>query len=41
MAINRVDFPTTPNPVSGDWEKLTNLVNKSFQNINDTNIGTN
>ena len=33
MAINRVDFPTTPNPVSGDWEKIVNIVTKSFQNV--------
>ena len=35
MAINRVSYPTTPNPVSGDWAKLVNIVTKSFQNIND------
>lgn len=34
MAINRVDFPTTPNPVSTDWAKLVNLTSKSFQNVN-------
>jgi len=34
MAINEVVFPTTPNPVSGDWEKIVNVVTKSFQNIN-------
>jgi len=35
MAINEVIFPTVPNPVSGDWEKIVALVSKSFQNIND------
>jgi hypothetical protein len=34
MAIDRVDFPTTPNPVSGDWSLQTSLVSKAFQNIN-------
>lgn len=34
MALNRVDFPTIPNPVAGDWALLTELVSKSFQNIN-------
>ena len=33
MALDRVDFPTTPNPVSGDWAKLTELVEKSYQNV--------
>jgi len=34
MAIARVDFPTVPNPVAGDWALLTELVSKSFKNIN-------
>lgn len=34
MALDRIDFPTTPNPVSGDWDKIVSLVAKSFQNIN-------
>jgi hypothetical protein len=43
MAIDRVDFPTTPNPVAGDWEKLVSIVSKSFQNLNDPLqiVGTN
>jgi hypothetical protein len=35
MACNRVDYPTTPNPVSGDWAKIINLVAKAFLSLND------
>ena len=34
MAINRVDYPTVPNPVSGDWAKAIELIEKAMQNIN-------
>jgi hypothetical protein len=34
MSINRVDFPTTPNPVGGDWTKINTLMSKAFQNVN-------
>ncbi len=34
MALDRIDFPTTPNPVAGDWAKIVSLVSKGFQNIN-------
>ena len=34
MSINRVDFGTVPNPVTGDWAKLSAVVEKAFQNIN-------
>ena len=34
MAINRVPFPTTPNPVAGDWGLINTLLGKAFQNIN-------
>lgn len=34
MALNRVDFPTTPNPAVGDWAKQTTLVSRAYGNLN-------
>jgi len=33
MALDRIDFPTTPNPVTGDWALINALMTKAFQNI--------
>lgn len=33
MSINRIDFPTTPNPIAGDWSKLIALLEKAFRNL--------
>ena len=33
MAINRVQYPTTPTPLSGDWSKIVNLMQTAYQKI--------
>ena len=33
MSINRLDFPTVPDPVDGDWAKTIELISKAYKNL--------
>lgn len=33
MALNRIVYPTTPDPVTGDWALINALMTKTFQNM--------
>ena len=35
MAINRVTYPSTPTPLSGDWDKIVDLVQTGYLKMED------
>lgn len=36
MALNRIAYPTTPTPVSGDWAKIVDLVQTGYLKMEDS-----